>query len=144
MKNYKNLQTYLSNLAVLNAKLHNLHWNVEGKQFMQVHEFTEKLYEDAFEKMDEIAEVLKMKEIIPLVKMNDYVKNATIKELPGKSFNCEEALKIVTGDLKEMKDLTTTIREEADSDDDFEVVAIVEEHVAFYSQKLWFLRAMLS
>lgn len=142
MKNYKKLQTYLSNLAVLNAKLHNIHWNVEGKQFMQVHKFTEELYEDFFEKMDVIAEILKMKEEKPLVKMNDYVENATVKELSAKSFSCEEALKLVEDDLKEMKDLAIKIREEADFSDDFEIVAEMEDHVAEYSQKLWFLRAM--
>lgn len=142
MKNYNSLQTYLSNLAVLNAKLHNIHWNVEGKQFMQVHEFTEELYNDFFEKMDTVAEMLKMKEEKPLVKMNDYVENATVKELSAKSFSCDEALKLVEDDLKEMKDLATRIRKEAESEDDFEVVAEMEDHVAEYSQKLWFLIAM--
>ncbi|MFP4198930.1 MAG: ferritin-like domain-containing protein, partial [Halanaerobium sp.] len=61
MKDYKKMNTYLSNLAVLNTKLHNLHWNVEGKQFMQVHNFTEDLYNDFFEKYDEVAEIMKMK-----------------------------------------------------------------------------------
>lgn len=138
------MQTYLSNLAVLNAKLHNIHWNVEGKQFMQVHEFTEGLYEDFFEKMDVVAEMLKMKDEKPLVKLNDYVEEATVKELSAKKFSCEEALKLVKEDLEEMKSLATEIREEADEDGDFEVVAEMEDHISEYSQKLWFLRAMLS
>jgi DNA-binding ferritin-like protein len=33
------LNVYLSDLAVLNVKLHNLHWNVVGPQFVQLHEF---------------------------------------------------------------------------------------------------------
>ena len=39
---------YLANLAVWNAKLHNLHWNVVGPAFVQVHEFTESLYDEVF------------------------------------------------------------------------------------------------
>ncbi|MGM0439200.1 MAG: Dps family protein [Patescibacteria group bacterium] len=144
MKNYKKMQTYLSNLAVLNAKLHNLHWNVEGKQFMQVHEFTEGLYEDFFEKFDEVAEILKMKGETPLVRMDQYKKNASIEELESKAFSCNEVLEIVEEDLEEMKSLATEIRNEADDQGDFEVVGEFEEHVAEYSQKLWFLKAMLS
>ena len=142
MKNYENLQTYLANLAVLNTKLHNLHWNVEGKRFMQIHEFTEALYDDFFEKYDEIAEIMKMKGEMPLVKMEDYMENATVTELEGKVFGCNEVLEIVENDLKEMKSLAVKIREEADEDDDFEVVGELEEHVAGYSKNLWFIRAI--
>ena len=58
-KKVRKVNEYLSNLAVLNANLHNLHWNVEGLQFVQVHEFTETLYDDFFEKYDEVADFLK-------------------------------------------------------------------------------------
>lgn len=143
MKNYKKMQKYLSSLAVINAKLHNIHWNVEGKEFVQVHEFTEKLYDDFFEKMDMVAEMMKMKEETPLVKMEDYVKNSVVKELSAKSFGTEEALKIVEDDLKKMKELAVEIRSEADADGDFEVVAEMEDHVADYSKNLWFLRSIL-
>lgn len=143
MKNYKKMQTYLSNLAVLNTKLHNLHWNVEGKRFVQVHEYTEGLYDGFFEKFDEVAELMKMKGEMPLVKMSDYAEKATIEELDAKVFGCQEVLKIVEADLKEMKKLAVEIRNEADEDGDFEVVGEFEEHVAGYSKDLWFLRSML-
>ncbi len=144
MKKYNKMQKYLSSLAVINAKLHNLHWNVEGKEFVPVHEFTESLYDDFFEKMDVVAEMMKMKKEMPLVKMEDYVENSVIEELSAKSFGCEEVLKIVEEDLKKMKKLATEIREEADDDGDFEVVAEMEDHVAGYSKHLWFLRSMLA
>jgi len=111
---------------------------------MQIHEFTEELYEDFFEKMDSIAEMLKMKNEEPLVKLTDYLDNATIKELSGKSFDCKGALKLVEDDLKKMKSLAVEIRNQADEEGDFEVVSEFEEHVSSYSQNLWFLKAMLS
>ena len=33
---YEKMNEYLSNLAVLNVKLHNLHWNVVGLQFVEI------------------------------------------------------------------------------------------------------------
>jgi starvation-inducible DNA-binding protein len=138
------LQQYLSNLAVLNTKLHNIHWNVEGNHFVQVHEFTEELYDDFFKKFDQIAEMMKMKKEMPLVKMTEYLENATIKEEEGRSFGCEESLRIVEEDLIEMKRLATEIRNEADSLGDFELVAELEEHVSGYSKNIWFVKSILS
>ncbi|HHZ02245.1 MAG TPA: DNA starvation/stationary phase protection protein [Tissierellia bacterium] len=144
MKNYEKLNVYLSNLAVLNVNLHNIHWNVVGKQFVQIHEFTEELYDDFFEKYDAVAEILKMKGEKPLVKLSDYLKNASIKELEVDKFDCKESLEIVLGYLEEMKKLATDIRNEADEDGDFEVVAEFEDHVAGYSKNIWFVKSMLA
>ena len=144
MKNYKKMNTYLANLAVLNTKLHNLHWNVEGKQFMQVHNFTEDLYDDFFEKYDEVAEILKMKGEFPLVKLSEYQEAATIEELESKKYGVDEVLNEVLADLKEMKKLAAEIRNDADDAGDFEVVGAFEDHVAGYSQNIWFVRSILA
>ena len=45
MKHLASVQTYLANLAVLFVKLHNVHWNVVGSQFLRIHTFTEELYD---------------------------------------------------------------------------------------------------
>lgn len=144
MKDYNKLNQYLSNLAVLNANLHNIHWNVEGLQFVQIHEYTEELYDGFFEKFDAVAELLKMKGERPLVTLTDYVANATIKELDKDKFTVKESLELVLDYLNEMKRLATEIRNEADEDGDFEVVMEFEEHVADYSKQIWFVKSMLA
>jgi|LSQX01.2.fsa_nt_gb starvation-inducible DNA-binding protein len=144
VKDYTKLNQYLSNLAVLNANLHNIHWNVEGLQFVQVHEYTEKLYDGFFEKFDAVAELLKMKGERPLVTLTDYVANATIKELDRDKFTIKESLELVLDYLNEMKRLATEIRNEADEEGDFELVMEFEEHVADYSKQIWFVRSMLA
>ena len=144
MKDYNKLNQYLSNLAVLNANLHNIHWNVEGLQFVRIHEYTEELYDGFFEKFDAVAELLKMKGERPLVTLTDYVANATIKELDKDKFTVKESLELVLDYLNEMKRLATEIRNEADEDGDFEVVMEFEEHVADYSKQIWFVKSMLA
>lgn len=143
MKTVKKVNEYLSNLAVLNVKLHNIHWNVEGKQFVRVHNFTEEIYDAMFEKYDEIAEMLKMKEEKPLVTMKDYLENASVEESDKDVFSVQESLEMLKKDLELMKKLATEIRNEADEENDFETVAIFEDHVAFYSLNIWFTKAML-
>ena len=110
---------------------------------MQVHEYTEELYDYFFEKYDEIAEMLKMKGEKPLVKLSDYLENATIKELDKDNFTCLESYEIILDYLNEMKRLATEIRNEADEANDFEVVAAFEDHVAEYSKNIWFAKATL-
>jgi len=143
MKDYTKLNEYLSNLAVLNANLHNIHWNVVGGQFVEVHQYTEKLYDDFFEKYDAVAEMLKMKGEKPLTKLSDYLKHASIEELDGDKFSCKESVQLLEGYLDDMKALATEIRNQADEDGDFEVVAEFEDHVAGYSKELWFVRSIL-
>ena len=144
VKDYTKLNQYLSNLAVLNANLHDIHWNVEGLQFVQIHEYTEELYDNFFEKFDAVAELLKMKGEKPLVTLTDYVANATIKELDKDRFAIKESLELILDYLKEMKRLATEIRNEADEEGDFELVMEFEEHVADYSKQIWFVRSMLA
>ncbi len=143
MKHYDLLQTYLANLGVLNVKLHNIHWNVVGKKFMRVHDFTEEMYDQFFGDFDEVAELLKMKNQMPLSTMADYLENATVKEVNPKDFTMEESLKLVKEDLETMKDLATEIRNTADDEGDFETVAMFEDFVAYFSKNLWFVNSML-
>ena len=143
MKHVNLVQKYLSNLAVLNIKFHNIHWNVVGNQFVQVHEFTEELYDGLFENLDEVAELLKMKNIMPLSTMAEYLENSDIEEIKAKDFSIKESLEIVKKDLEKMKTLGTEIRNMADEEGDFETVAIFEDYVANYSKNIWFINSML-
>ncbi|HZK37572.1 MAG TPA: DNA starvation/stationary phase protection protein [Clostridia bacterium] len=143
MKHFKLLQQYLSNLAVLTVKLHNVHWNVVGRNFMRIHNFTEELYDQTFEDYDEVAELLKTKNEMPLSTMAEYLENATIKEVKAKDFSIIESLEIVKNDLETMKALATDIRNTADEEGDFETVAMFEDYVAHYSKNIWFVNSML-
>ncbi|NLA93565.1 MAG: DNA starvation/stationary phase protection protein [Spirochaetales bacterium] len=143
MKHLDLVQKYLANLAVLNVKWHNIHWNVVGKQFLRVHTYTEELYDQLFEDFDAVAELLKMKEVMPLSTLKDYLANATVSEVAPKDFGHDESLKLVKDDLLAMRALATDIRNSADEAGDFEVVAMFEDYVAFYSKHIWFADAML-
>lgn len=136
------LNVYLSNLAVWTAKLHNIHWNVNGLAFVQVHEFTEKLYNETFEQYDAVAEVQKMKDEMPLVKLSDYLKNATLQEIDAKEFTIPEALKLVEADMRLMANLAKEIRDEAAEKDDFQIANMFEDYLDSYAKNLWFLNAM--
>lgn len=143
MKHLGLLQEYIANTAVLNIKMHNIHWNVVGLQFLKIHNFTEEFYDKLFEDLDEVAELLKMKNEMPLSTMAEYLEKSSIEEVKAKDFNIKESLEIVQKDMEKMKNLATEIRNTADEEGDFETVAIFEDHVAYYSKNLWFVNSMI-
>ena len=143
MKHFDLLQKYLSNLAVLNVKFHNIHWNVVGGQFVEVHNFTEGIYDRFFEEFDAVAELLKMKNEYPLSTMAEYLERSDIEEIKAKDFSIKESLEIVKKDLELMKSLAVEIRNTADEEGDFEAVAMFEDYVGAYSKDIWFLSSIL-
>lgn len=137
------LNQYVADLHLFNTKLHQLHWNVVGLQFVPIHKYTEELYENVFEKFDEVAEALKIQGEVPLGRVADYLKIGKIQELEAENFSAEYVIDEVKKDLTYLKDLAAKIREVASDDDDFEIVNLAEDHISYYSKQLWFLKAML-
>lgn len=140
----KEFNVYLANLAVWTAKLHNIHWNVRGMQFVQVHEFTESEYDKSFERMDEVAEHFKKYGYTPISTLKEYLEIATIKEIMPEDFTCAQALEIVVEDMEAMRSMATDLRNKSDEAGWFSAVSMFEEHVDDYNKQLWFLKAMLS
>ncbi|NLY67381.1 MAG: DNA starvation/stationary phase protection protein [Tissierellia bacterium] len=143
MKYFDKINEYLSNLVVLNVKFHNLHWNVVGIHFQELHDLTEELYDDLFEKYDSVAELLKMKGKMPLARIADYLEKASVEEVEPKDFNEKEVLEILLNDITKMKDLALEIRNEADEEGDFVVVNEFEDHISGYNKNIWFISSML-
>jgi len=138
----KTLNLYVANLAVLNVKFHNLHWNVVGPQFISLHQFSESVYEDFFEAFDAVAELIKMRGSFPVGNLKDILSISTVKELDNQSYKTQEMLTIMKEDFKELIDLATNIRNTADAEKDFTVVTVMEEHIAKYEKNIWFITSM--
>ena len=136
------LNTYLANLAVWQFKLHNLHWNVTGRMFVSLHEYTERLYDEAFEQFDAVAEVMKMREQMPLVTTKQYLEAATIEEVEGRDFSVSETIDMIEADMKLMLELAREIRAAAAEADDFQVQGLMEGYIEGYVKQLWFIRSM--
>jgi len=110
---------------------------------LEVHKFTEEIYDKLFADLDEVAELLKMKGVMPLSTMAEYLENSSIEEVKAKDFSVKESLEVVKKDLEAMKELAVSIRNAADEEGDFETVAVFEDYVAFYSKNIWFVNSML-
>lgn len=142
MKYLKDLNTYLSDLHLMNVKLHNLHWNVVGIDFKQLHIYTEELYDELFIYYDDVAELLKSKGVKPYSTVKEYLENATIKEVSKDEFSAKEVIKILSDDFNALNENVKRLREEADENGDFSTVALLEAHSENYQKQLWFINSM--
>jgi starvation-inducible DNA-binding protein len=138
----KSLNLYVANLAVLNVKFHNLHWNIVGPQFIPLHQFSETAYEGFFESYDAVAELIKMRGEFPVGNLKDILSITTVKELDNVSYSTSQMLSIMKEDFEGLISLATSIRSDADAKNDFTVVAVMEDEIAKYEKHIWFIRSM--
>ena len=137
------LNQYLANIGVSYIKLHNLHWNVVGKDFKAVHEYLETLYDAFAGVLDGVAELLKMGGSTPLASMKEYLEVASIQELASEKIKTSDALEVVLSDMEILKAQAESIRSAAIEEDDYSIVNIMENDLKEYSKTIWFLSAML-
>lgn len=79
-KTVKELNILLADYHLYYQKLRNFHWNVIGKNFFDLHEKFEELYDDAKIKVDEIAERILTLRFQPTSNLSDYLEASNIKE----------------------------------------------------------------
>lgn len=137
------LNKFVADLAVMNIKLHNLHWNVSGMNFMEIHHYTEDLYNDLFAKYDDVAEHIRIFGDYPLASMKQYLAHTGIEEIETSQINDRQVLQILINDLTYLRQQALEIRNLADQEDSFTTVALFEDYVADFDKRLWMLQAMV-
>ena len=137
------LNVFLANLAVLNIKVHNLHWNVVGLQFPLIHKMTEKIYKMLQYQFDTVAEVMKMQNKMPAASMAEYLDKTTIDELEASDYHGYEVLEELSADCDILIASAKEVRDEADKADNFQVANLMEEYLDMYAKKSWMIKAMM-
>ncbi|WAA10951.1 Dps family protein [Fervidibacillus albus] len=138
----RELNRYLANLQVLFIKLHNLHWNVVGTSFFDIHEKTEMLYDFVGEEIDRIAERIKMIGFYPVGSLSEALRLATISELPSTiDYNGPTAASIIVKDLQTIMRQLRAINEKVGSD---YTGGLTDDALRFYEKQHWLLSAYLT
>lgn len=129
---------------VFYMKLHNLHWNVYGLQFRQVHEATEIIYDKFSDIFDDCAERVLQLGNKPFIKLSDCLNNTKIKEEDSNKFNALDALKIVIEDLSYFKDSFKELFAIANNNDDNVTADYASNILSYIEKELWMLKSQLS
>ena len=74
------LNVLLADYHVYYQKLRNFHWNILGKNFFELHNRFEEMYNETKTKIDEVAERIVTLKYHPISKLSDYIEISKIKE----------------------------------------------------------------
>ena len=136
------LKTLLGSSFVLYTKTHGFHWNIEGPDFPQYHEFLNTMYGEIYETIDTIAEHIRA--------LDSYAPGSVARMLELSII--EEQYKIpraelMLAELLENTELITKliieVFEVANQQNAQDVANYMAELQALYNKKAWMLRSTL-
>lgn len=134
------LQQLLSDFQVYYANLRGFHWNIKGHDFFVLHSKFEELYNDAAEKVDEIAERILQLGGTPANKYSDYLKMSQVKEI-DKVSNGEEALNHILEAYGYLIGEERKLLAVASQANDEVTVALMSDYLKEQEKMVWMLTA---
>ena len=137
------LQQLLADYQVYYSNLRGFHWNVKGKDFYVMHAQFESMYNNAAEKVDEIAERILMLDGIPAHNFSEYLKTAKVKE-SGYVTSDDEGVKHVMETTSYFLEQERNILKLAAEAGDEATVAMMSDYMEEQEKQLWMLTAYSS
>lgn len=137
------LQTLLADLQVYYANLRGFHWNVKGQEFFNLHAKYEEMYDDAADKVDEVAERILMLGGVPEHNYSEYLKKSSIKET-GVVSDGKEIANLLLSYLKELIGQERKILEMASEGNDEGTANLMSDMILEQEKMVWMLTAYLS
>ncbi|MCF6270286.1 MAG: DNA starvation/stationary phase protection protein [Melioribacteraceae bacterium] len=134
------LNELLANHQIYYQNLRGFHWLILGKNFFQLHEKYEALYNEAADTIDEIAERILMIGGTPLHTFEGYLEIADLKSAKDIR-SSKESLDVVEQNVLFLTNSIRTILKQASKNNDEGTVAIMGELISRYEKQLWMLSA---
>ncbi|HBG41226.1 MAG TPA: DNA starvation/stationary phase protection protein [Porphyromonadaceae bacterium] len=139
----KELQQLLADYQLYYTNLRGFHWNIKGKQFYTLHAKFEEFYDNAAEKVDEIAERILMLGGVPAHNFSDYLKVSKIKET-GVVSDPNEIVQLLLDYLKGLIAQERKTIETASEGGDEATADLLTGFLGEQEKTVWMLTAYLS
>ena len=136
------LNTLLANYQIYYQNLRGFHWNIQGRDFFELHVKFEELYNDAAIKIDEVAERILTIDHTPLHSFADYLETATLKPVRG-VHKGEPAVKALVDNLKQIVSQQKDIRAKSEDGGDGATADMMATFVEEQEKTLWMYKAWL-
>jgi starvation-inducible DNA-binding protein len=135
------LKIVLANTYAMYFKAHGFHWNVEGKDFSQLHDFFSDIYEELFAAIDTVAEQIRALDEYAPYNMTELASITTIKE--SNIYGVD-----VSGMLADLNDANASVIEAlnsahklADTENNRGLLNLIEERLDIHAKHGWMIRA---
>lgn len=134
------LNVLLADYHVHYQKLRNFHWNILGKNFFDLHNRFEEMYNDTRVKIDEVAERIVTLKYHPISKLSDYIEVSRIKE-SSPLLTDEEMVADIINDNKIILEQLGKIIERATKAKDEGTLALMGAYIRELEKSTWLLNA---
>lgn len=135
------LNQFLSNIAVSNIKMYNLHWNIVGVNFFTLHAKFQEYYEKLTDEFDVISERIKQLGGFPIASLTNYSSHSNIREIESRNYHSEEAIKEAINDFKQLHKIGSDIASYTSSIGDGVTSGLIGEFLTFLEKQVWMLEA---
>jgi len=136
----KELNVLLADYHLYYQKLRNFHWNIVGRNFFDLHEKFEEMYDDAKLKVDEIAERILTLRFQPVSNYTDYLELSNLKESPSRTKD-EKMVKILLDDHGKILNQMRSVIEKAEKAGDEGTIDMVGAYIGDVEKISWMLDA---
>ena len=136
------LKTLLGNQFAYYTKAHAFHWNVEGPDFAQLHEFFQNIYEDAYSAIDPIAEYIRSLEEYAPGSLERFLELSVIPgqtKIPRARLMIEELL----ANSGTMVELLNQCFASAEQENKQDIANFIAERLSQQNKYAWQLRSFL-
>lgn len=137
-----NLKILLASTQSFAIKSQNFHWNIEGSNFPQYHEFFNTLYEDVYDTGDKIAEYIRMIGSYTPGSIQRYAELTIIQDqikIPRAELMFAETLQ----DCEKMIQLVIEINDLAEQEKQYGVSSYMNDLQDLYGKQAWMIRSIL-
>ena len=137
-----NLKVLLASTQSFAIKSQNFHWNIEGSDFPQYHEFYDTLYNDVNDTIDKIAEYIRILGHYTPGSLQRYAELTIIEDqtkIPRAQLMFAETLQ----DIEKMIQLILPMFDEATNERQQGIANYMAELQDLYGKKAWFIRSIL-
>jgi starvation-inducible DNA-binding protein len=135
------MKVVLASTFAFYLKAHNFHWNVEGPDFAQYHEFLGNLYEEAFGAVDPIAEHIRALNSYAPGSLTRFAQLSVIDD----QINIPNALKMIKElemDNNKLKDELTKAYKLAETANEAGLSNFLQDRIDIHAKHGWMLRSI--
>ena len=135
------LKTTLADTFVLYFKAHSYHWNIEGSDFAQYHDFIGDFYADVFASVDSIAELIRTLDAYAPTSLSRLQALTQMEEEENILSAKEMLVRLRQDNDKYLAQLVKTYNE-AETASEFGVSNHIQDRIQAHEKHAWMLRAI--
>lgn len=137
-----NMNVLIASYHVHYQKLRNFHWNVTGRDFFDLHEKFEELYNFAKTNIDDLAERIRVFGAMPMATLSEYLATSRVTEPVGIPSSAEMVDQVLA-DFEILLSQMMNVLETANELGDVSTIDLVNDMVKATEKHYWMLTAWL-